>query len=761
LGLATTAVLVSAVMGLGMKAALAADAGPPESAEAAFIVQVILLLVAGRLFSEGMQRIGQPAVTGQLIAGILLGPSVFGAIWPDLQHVVFPNGDARANTIEVVSQFGIMMLLLLTGMETDLTVVKPVKRAAFMASAAGISIPFACGFMLGQLLPESLLPDPGRRLVTSLFLGTALSISSVKIVAMVVRDMGFMRRLVGQVMVASAIVDDTIGWIIMAITFGIARHGGFDLAAAGESVIGTALFLIASFTLGPRAVYLLIRWANDNFVVELPVITAILVLMGTMALITYAIGVNTVLGAFVAGMLVGQSPILTRHIKEQLRGLIVALFMPIFFGVAGLHTDLRALASMPMLLLALGMILIASAGKFSGALVGGSLGGLTFRESLALACGMNARGSTEVIVATLGVSAGVLNQALFTTIVVMAVVTTMAMPPMLRLALSHVPLRPDEKQRLEREATEARGFVSNLERLLVAVDDSPSGRLASRLVGLLAGSRRIVTTVLPVDEAADQPTAGQPAGDGRAQVLAGDGRSRFKDAEAVVKGFGGRAEAPEGRPDNTAPVDVETVRQSAPAETLMPEQARKGYDLLVIGVEPAREEDRFSGRVTRFALGFDGPFAIVVARGHHRNDPDRAEHDILVPVTGTDFSRHGAEVALALARAGNATVTALYVESRSKGLSDRRRGHGEGTSNEDAILREIERLGEQQGVAVNALVRRGSGDVEIMCQLRSERHDLIVMGVSRRSGQTLFFGDVPDAVLDNDGPSVVLVSSQG
>jgi Kef-type K+ transport system membrane component KefB/nucleotide-binding universal stress UspA family protein len=741
------ATIILMVMSIG--GAFAADARPSESAEAIFIVQVILLLAFGRLIGEVMQRMGQSAITGQLIAGILLGPTVFGAIWPDLQHTVFPKGDGQATAIEAVSQFGILMLLLLTGMETDLSVVKPVKRAALMASLTGITIPFACGFVLGQLLPEQMLPDPGRRLITSLFLGTALSISSVKIVATVVRDMGFMRRVVGQVIVASAVIDDAIGWIIMAVTLGIARHGSFDLATAGESVSGTALFLVASFTLGPRAVFLLIRWANDNFVVELPVITAILVLMGTMALITYAIGVNTVLGAFVAGMLAGQSPILTKHIQEQLRGLIVALFMPIFFGVAGLHTDLRALATLPMLLLAVGMILIASIGKFSGALTGGRLGGLTFRESLALACGMNARGSTEVIIATLGVTAGVLNQQLFTTIVVMAVVTTMAMPPMLRWALSRVPPRPDEEQRLEREASEARGFVSNLERLLVAVDDGPSGRLASRLVGLLAGSRRIVTTVLPVGEATPRVASGRFARSGTPD-----------DAEAVVKDFGEQAEAAEGQPENAAAVDVETVRPKAPVEETVPEQARKGYDLLVVGVEPAREEGRFSERVARVALGFDGPFAIVAARGHHREDTDRAERDILVPVTGTDFSRHGAEMALALARASNATVTMLYVRSDAAARSGWHQEDRGGMGNEDAILREIEALGEQQGVVINAIMRRGSAETEIPRQLMSGQHDLVVMGVSRRTGDTLFFGDVADAVLDSGGPSIVLVSSQ-
>ncbi|HEY0421213.1 MAG TPA: cation:proton antiporter, partial [Acetobacteraceae bacterium] len=268
--------------------AMAADAGQGKPSEVIFLVEVILLLVCGRLLGEAMQRIGQPAVMGQLIAGILLGPSVFGALWPDLQHMVFPSGGEQKSMIEAVSQLGILLLLLLTGMETDLAVVRKAKRAALSVSFSGIAVPFACGFALGELMPDSLLPDPGRRLITALFLGTALSISSVKIVAMVVREVGFMRRLVGQVIVASAIVDDTIGWIIMAITFGLAQRGSIDLASVGESVIGTLLFLAASFTLGRRAVFLLIRWANDNFVMEVPVITTILVVMGLMALITHA-----------------------------------------------------------------------------------------------------------------------------------------------------------------------------------------------------------------------------------------------------------------------------------------------------------------------------------------------------------------------------------------------------------------------------------------------------------------------------------------
>ena len=458
---------------------------------------IFLAMVVGRPLGEAMNRIGQPSVMGMLLGGILLGPSMLGALWPDLQHALFPKTAEQKAMLDGVSQFGILLLLLLTGMETDLKLVGKVGKAALSVSLTGVAVPVLCGFALGQFMPEALLPHPDQRLLTSLFLGTALSISSIKIVAAVVREMGFTRRDLGQIIVASAICEDSIGWVIIAITLSLAQSGSVDLLDVGKAVLGTAAFLIASFTIGRPLVFFLIRWTNDNFKSDFPVITTILVIMGLMALTTHFIGVHTVLGAFVAGVLIGESPILTKHIDEQLRGLILAFFMPVFFGIAGLSADLTVLKDPVLLLMALGLIAIATLGKFAGAFIGGEIGGLGRRESFALACGMNARGSTEVIVATIGLSMGALSQNLFTMIVAMAVVTTMAMPPMLRWALARVPLRKAEKERLEREEFEARGFVANLERLLVIADESPNGMFASRLAGLLAGARGLPVTILP------------------------------------------------------------------------------------------------------------------------------------------------------------------------------------------------------------------------------------------------------------------------
>src|SRR5580704_985040 len=318
-------------------------------------------------------------------------------------------------------------------------------------------------------------------------------------VAAVLREVDYLRRNLGQVILAAAILDDTIGWTILAFIGGLAAQGRIVIGPVLFSVLGTAAFLSFCFTIGGRLVARIIRWTNDHFVIEMPVISVILVIMIALALVTNFIGVQTVLGAFAAGIMIGQSPILTKHIEEQLRGLIVALFMPVFFGIAGIAIDLKVLSDPHLLGFALLLIGIASIGKLGGCYLGSRLARLNHPEALAVGFAMNARGSTEVILATIGLTIGVLNQQLFTVIVLMAVVTTLCMPPLLRWALARVPMRDEEKVRLEREAAEEKDFVPKLERVLVGLDSGDNGRLASRLAGWFVGARHLTTTVMEVD----------------------------------------------------------------------------------------------------------------------------------------------------------------------------------------------------------------------------------------------------------------------
>ena len=703
--------------------------------EALFIAQLVVLLLVGRLLGEAMQRIGQPAVMGQLLAGVLLGPSVFGVVWPEAQQALFPAGREQKAMLEAVSALGILMLLLLTGMETDLKLVRRARRAAISVSVAGIALPFTLGVTLGQFLPDSVLPRPDQRLITSLFLGTALSVASVKIVATVVREMKFIRRKVGMTLLASAIIDDTVGWTIIAITSSLALHGQLNATIILQSVLGTGLFLLVSFTLGRRFVFGLIRWTNDTFVSEVPVVTAILIVMGIMALITHLIGVHTVLGAFVAGILVGESPILTRHIDEQLRGLVVALFMPVFFALAGLNADLSILADTRLLALTCGLIAIASIGKFSGAFVGGTLGGLSRRESMALACGMNARGSTEVIVASIGLSLGVINQDLFTMIVTMAIVTTLAMPPTLRWALSRLPVHEEERSRLEREAFEAKGFLSNVERLLVAADDSANGKLAVHLAGLIAGPRGIVTTVLHLGSGSPEIALRRATGSSSSR--------RYE--EIRTRG------------------QVTLRSGSVATEPAVAREIQKGYGLLVLGIANTEAlQGGFHEEIARIAAMYEGPLAVVVARGEELQLSGEGRLNILAPVRGNKVSRRAAEVALAIARMSNSAMTALYVLG-TVGLGGAQRRLRRPTTThhyEEAVLKDIVELADREGRSIRTALRLDvSPEDAILRQARLGHYNLIVLGVGRPAGEALFFGKVAAAILENSDCSILFVSS--
>jgi Kef-type K+ transport system membrane component KefB/nucleotide-binding universal stress UspA family protein len=774
-------------------------------AEGILVAEILLLLVVARVLGEGMQRIGQPALMGALLAGIVLGPSLFGWVWPQAQHFIFPSDETQRGMIDGLSQVGILMLLLLTGMETDLRLVRKSGGAAIAVALCGIAFPFACGFALGEFGPSSLFGAPGSgRLATSLFLGTALSISSIKIVAMVVREMNFMRRNLGQLIVTTAIMEDTVGWVIIAIIFGItgvspegASGGNFDVLHLASTVGGVVLFLVFCFTIGRWLVFWAIRWANDNFRSDFPVITMILVIMSCMALITQLLGVRTVLGAFMAGVLIGESPILTGHIQGQLRGMITAFFMPIFFGLSGLSADLTILKDGKIALLTAGLVLIASVGKFSGAFAGAMLGRLKWREGVALGCAMNARGSTEVIVASIGLSMGALTQNLYTMIVTMAVITTMAMPPMLRAALAGLPMSKEEEIRTQREAVDQKGFLPRIERLLLAADESAVGRMAARLAGLLAGAQGMPVTILKSEEnlrAAE--TAGSAVDDQGHSKGASDTAARqkekdkdeprasdhteqdnFKDSSqkemtgarsreqsaadlksdplAMAVKEGAKVSAAKVIADDAEP-DPEKVHLTArvpvdPIADVVKDEARKGYDLLFIGLDASVEQDGgFAPGVTQISAGFEGPL-IVYADGGHASPQLNSSARILVPVNGSPQSRRAAEIAFALARATGADVHALFV-SQADGRSRTR-------LREESVLKDMVDLGERYDVVVTTRISPRAEAAQAILTEAKRNTSMIVMGVSARPGEELFFGNTATAVLQAwDKPVLMLAS---
>jgi Kef-type K+ transport system membrane component KefB/nucleotide-binding universal stress UspA family protein len=708
--------------------------------EVILAAQVVLLLLVGRGIGEVMQRFGQPAVIGNLLAGLILGPSLFGWVWPHAHDLIFPDDAKIKNLIKGISDMGVMMLLLLTGMETDLKLVRKVGKPAVLVTAAGVAVPFFCGFAAAYFLPASILPTQGDKLVAALFIGTALSISSIKIVAMVVREMNFMRRNLGQIIVASAIMEDTTGWVIVSITLGIAgAAGGLDWGSLAKTVIG-------------KLVFWLIRWVNDTFVSEYAVVTAILIVMLLMALITQAIGVNTVLGAFVAGVLVGESPILSGEIENELRGFITAFMMPIFFGISGLSADLTILKDPTLSLMTVGLIAIASIGKFGGAFAGGRLSGLSTAESTALGCGMNARGSTEVIVASIGLTMGALTQNLYTMIVTMAVLTTMAMPPMLRWGLRRLPLRKEEKERLEKEDLDAKGFVSQFERLLVTADESMSGTLATKLAGFIAGQRGMPVTVVQLEKQ-------KPKNKNEEKKI----EAPLKDVATEGAKEGHRAAREDQQEDRPERVEVSARVETKPEDAVKSE-SKKGYDILFLGLEKMREKDGgFSAAVDKVVKDFDGSLALVIA-GNDGTLFNKKPFNILVPVNGTDASRNGAEMAFAFAPPKESMVTALHVGDRPASNGAKRRNRATKSArkrNEHAVIDDTMKLARRYGyerikTAVHTDVAPDEAIIEEAGKIGA---NLIVIGASRRVGDHLFLGQTVACTLKNWDGAIVLVVS--
>ena len=671
--------------------------------ETLLVAQIILLLCVGRGLGEVMQRIGQPAVLGQLLAGLILGPSLFGRLAPATQAAIFPRDPAQANLLAGISDIGILLLLLLTGMETDLPLARRVGRPIFAIVALGIAVPFAAGVMLGQALPANLLGGPEQRIVASLFIGTALSISSIKIVAVVIREMDFTRRDLGQIIVAAAILEDSCCWVIIALILSISGSQGGDWRAVAGTAIGTMLFLAASATIGRRFVFWLIRFVNDRFVSEYAVLTAILIVMGAMALVTARIGAGAVLGAFAAGVLVRESPVRLRHIEDQLRGFVTAFIMPVFFGLAGLRADLTVLGQGSIALSTLLLLLAASLGKFSGAFGGGLLGGLRPNQCLALGCAMNARGSTEIIVARIGLSIGVLSAALYSMIVTMAVLTTLAMPPMLRWALRRLPPGGGERKRLEREAIDAQGFLGRIERMLAATDSSQNGGLAARIAGIVAGLREVPLTLVHFSRRPEEKRRDRP-------------------------------------------------------EQMIQDAIGKGYDILFVGLRQMAEADgTLAPRLGFLMAEFTGPVALVFAGEGGLDRLGGEALRILVPITGAQAARRGAELAAALFPSDECALTALLVAESGQTtarLSRRRR------EAEDALFEDMRALAGRYGHDRVEFARRQNQvpHAAILDEARRQDAVLIAMGLERRTESALL-GETADALLRDWPGALVLLYS--
>ncbi|MDH6140058.1 Kef-type K+ transport system membrane component KefB [Kitasatospora sp. GP30] len=409
------------------------------------LLQLGVLLTLAVLLGRLAVRLGWPAVAGELCAGVLVGPSVLGSLSPGLAGWLFPHNVEQVHMLDAVGQLGVLLLVGVSGSHLDFTLVRKQGTTAARVSAAGLLLPLGLGVGLGLLLPASLLAPHSSRTTFAAFLGVAMCVSAIPVIAKTLLDMNLLHRDIGQLTMTAGMLDDAVGWLLLSVVTAMATTG-----VSGANVVRSVASLAAVVLLAALAGRLLVgrlyRWAERNGGTGTVVgITAVLVLLSAAG--TQALGLEPIFGAFVCGVTVTATGAVSPLLLAPLRTVTLAVLAPVFIASAGLRMDLTALAHPTVALMALTALLVAVVGKFGGAYLGARTSRLGRWEALALGAGMNARGVVQVVIAMVGLRLHVLDSATYTVIVLVAVVTSLMAPPVLRFAMARIDLTPMEQLR--------------------------------------------------------------------------------------------------------------------------------------------------------------------------------------------------------------------------------------------------------------------------------------------------------------------------
>ncbi|MEU8415600.1 cation:proton antiporter [Amycolatopsis japonica] len=424
-----------------------ADPVAPISAHAMLLFLLQLGLLLGLAFALGRLaiRLKMPAVVGELTAGVLIGPSVLAHLAPGLSAWLLPHDATQLNLLDAVGQLGVLLLVGITGMHMDLKLVRRKGGPAAWTSAGGLLVPLGLGVGLGFVLPASLIPAGTDRAVFALFLGVAMGVSAIPVIAKTLLEMRLLHRDIGQLIVSAAAVDDIVGWLLLSVVSALAVTG----LVAGQvafSIAGLLVVLVLTVVAGRPLVNASLRLASRSSE-QGPGIATVVVLLLLAAAGTHAMGMEPVLGTLLCGILIGSSKHVDLARLAPLRTIVLAVLTPIYFATAGLRMDLSALRDPAVLGSAVLVLVVAVLGKFAGAYLGARVGRLSHWEGLALGSGLNARGVIQVIVAIVGLRLGVLTTATYTIIVLVAIVTSLMAPPTLRRAVRRIAVTDEERVR--------------------------------------------------------------------------------------------------------------------------------------------------------------------------------------------------------------------------------------------------------------------------------------------------------------------------
>jgi Kef-type K+ transport system membrane component KefB len=372
----------------------------------------------------------QPAVVGEIVAGIILGPTILGMVQPEWFESLFPSGSSSL-VLDGFVQIAVVLLLFIAGLEVDLHIVLQQGKQAFYTSTLGLVIPFAFGFIFPYFFPAFFgSTDGNMHLAYSLFMGTSMAITALPVIARILMDLNIFKSRMGMLVISSAMINDLFGWLIFSVVLGmIGKEQNISL---WNTILLTVGFTAIMLTFGRGLINRGLPWINKKFAWPGGLLSVSLALCFFAAAFTEYIGIHGIFGAFIVGVTVGDSEHMSERAKEIVHQFINNIFAPLFFVAIGLKVNFVTNFD-PLLTLAI--IAIAFAGKIIGSGWGTRLGGFTWRESLAAGFGMNARGAMEIILGLVALENGLINEKVFVSLVIMALVTSMSSGPLMKWML--------------------------------------------------------------------------------------------------------------------------------------------------------------------------------------------------------------------------------------------------------------------------------------------------------------------------------------
>ena len=406
----------------------AAKGAPAESAGVLthVLLALVVIILCARALGSVFRRFNQPPVIGEMIAGIMLGPSLLGRVLPGVSSYLLPN--QVAPFLSVIANVGVILYMFLVGVELNTDLLRERTHASVATSHASIIAPFLLGSGLALWLYPLFSSSDVRFTVFALFMGVSMSVTAFPVLARIITDRQMQETHLGTISLACAAVDDVTAWCLFALVVSVARaHPGRVLITLGL----TAGFIVAVFLfVRPAAIWFVRQHALRRQSGQSSIVVACAALL-LAALTTEQIGIHALFGAFLVGAVIPHDSPLAKDIRQKFEDLVVVLFLPTFFAFTGLRTQIGLVHGLRDWMICLLIIVVASLGKFGGGTLAARLTGLNWRQAASLGILMNTRGLMELIVLNVGLDLGVLSPTLFTMLVIMAIVTTLMTTPVL------------------------------------------------------------------------------------------------------------------------------------------------------------------------------------------------------------------------------------------------------------------------------------------------------------------------------------------